>query len=66
MHSLYFNNKSFVNGKHNQKALCHNHRKLSEGGYAYIVNNAIVDRKHQRFYCYDCIKKYNLSPYLVS
>ena len=45
--------------------LCHNHKDHRKGVYVFKIDNGVVDRKHQRFFCFECIKKYSLEPFIV-
>lgn len=46
--------------------ICYSHREKRLGDYVYKIENGVVNKKYQRFYCHGCIKKYNLSAYLIN
>ena len=36
--------------------LCHNHKDHRKGAYVFKIDNGVVDKKHQRFFCFESTK----------
>jgi hypothetical protein len=48
-----------------EEKLCFSHRERRKGSYVYKVENGRADKKHQRFFCHECINKYDLSAFVI-